>query len=83
MVSTALQSLGNNGGESALAVKLGSGIQMVVMDPMSVEAVIVEFDKLESVECKDALGRGFLRGMIAKAKAAQAEDPDDSAPTMN
>ena len=83
MVSAALQRLGNQRGESALALKTDSGIQMVVMDPMSVEEVIVEFDNLESAECKDALGRGFLRGMIAKARAAQEEDPNDAAPTLN
>jgi hypothetical protein len=55
------------------------------MDPMSVEAVIAELDNMRTDECREALGDGFLRGMIVKAKAARAaraEDPDGAA-TIN
>ena len=48
----------------------------------SVEAVIVELDNMKTDECRAALGDGFLRGMIVKAKAARAEGPD-VAPTIN
>ena len=60
----------------------GSGVQLVIMDPMSVEAVIVELDNMRTDECREALGNGFLRGMIFKAMAARAEGPD-STPTIN
>ena len=83
LVGAALKGLGSDEGGSSLAGNSGLDVRMVVMDPVSVEAVIVEFDKLQSDECKDALGRGFLRGMIAKAKAASAEDSDGDPPLMN
>ncbi len=83
LVGAALEGLGSDEGGSIPAGTSASGLRMVVMDPVSVEAVIVEFDKLSSDECKDALGRGFLRGMIAKAKAASAEDSDSDPPLMN
>ncbi len=54
----------------------------MIMDPMSVEAVIGELDNMRTDECMEALGDGFLRGMIFKALAARAEGPD-GAPTIN
>ena len=54
-----------------MAVKSGHGVNLVVMDPVSVEAVIVELDNMSTDECRKALGDGFLKGMIAKANAAQ------------
>ncbi len=69
--------------KSLLAIKSGEGVRMVVMDPMSVEAVVDELGNLETDECREALGEGFLRGMIAKAKAAGAEEPEASPPLMN
>ncbi len=68
---------------SLLAIKSGAGVRMVVMDPMSVEAVVDELGNMETDECREALGEGFLRGMIAKAKAAGAEEPEASPPLMN
>ncbi len=82
VVGGALEDLNNSRGKSVVAVDSGSGVQLVVMDPMSVEAVIVELDNMKTDECREALGDGFLRGMIVKAKAARAEGPD-SAPTIN
>ena len=82
VVGSALEDLNDSRGKSVVAVDSGSGVQLVVMDPMSVEAVIVELDNMRTDECREALGDGFLRGMIVKAKAARAEDPD-GAPTIN
>ena len=82
VVGSALEDLNDRVGKSVVAVDSGSGVHLVVMDPMSVEAVIVELDNMRTDECREALGDGFLRGMIVKAKAARAEDPD-GAPTMN
>ncbi len=82
LVGSALEDLNDSRSKSVVAVDSGSGVQLVVMDPMSVEAVIVELDNMRTDECREALGDGFLRGMIVKAKAARAEDPD-RAPTIN
>ncbi len=83
VVAAALEGLGSNGGESVPPRASAPNMGMVVMDPVSVEAVIVEFDKLKSDECKDALGRGFLRGMLAKARAARAENANQETPLLN
>lgn len=82
LVGSALADFNDSRSKSVVAVASGSGVQLVVMEPMSVEAVIVELDNMRTDECREALGDGFLRGMIAKAKAASAEDPD-GAPTIN
>ena len=82
VIGSALEGLNDRRSESVVAVDSGSGVHLVIMDPMSVEAVIVELDNMRTDECREALGDGFLRGMIAKAKAARAEDLDD-APTIN
>ena len=82
VVGCALEDLNDSRGKSVVAVDSGSGVQLVVMDPMSVEAVIVELENMKTDECREALGDGFLRGMIVKAKAAKAEGPD-RAPTIN
>ncbi len=82
VVGSALEGLNDSRCKSVVAVDSGSGVHLVVMEPMSVEAVIVELDNMRTDECREALGDGFLRGMIAKAKAAGAEDPD-GAPTIN
>ena len=82
VVGGALEDLNDSRSKSIVAVDSGSGVQLVIMDPVSVEAVIVELDNMRTDECKEALGDGFLRGMIVKAKAAKAEDPD-GAPTIN
>lgn len=76
VVGGALEDLNDSRIKSVVAVDSGSGVQLVIMDPMSVEAVIVELDNMRTDECREALGDGFLRGMIVKAKAARAEDPD-------
>ncbi len=82
VVGGALEDLNDSRSKSVVAVDSGSGVQLVIMDPMSVEAVIVELDNMRTDECREALGDGFLRGMIVKAKAARAEGPD-GAPTIN
>lgn len=82
VVGCALEDLNGSRGKSVVAVDSGSGVQLVVMDPMSVEAVIVELDNMKTDECREALGDGFLRGMMVKAKAARAEGPDRT-PTIN
>ena len=82
VVGGALKDLNNSRSKSVVAVDSGSGVNLVVMDPMSVEAVIVELDNMKTDECREALGDGFLRGMIVKAKAARAEGPD-VVPTIN
>jgi hypothetical protein len=82
VVGSALEDLNDSRSKSVVAVDSGSGVQLVIMDPMSVEAVIVELNNMRTDECREALGDGFLRGMIVKAKAARAEDPD-GAPTIN
>ncbi len=82
-VGDALNNFGDDGRKSFLAVKSGAGVNLVVMDPVSVEAVIVELDNMNTEECREALGDGFLKGMVAKAKAAKAGTPDDSPPTIN
>ena len=82
VVGNALEGLNDSRSKSVVAVDSGSGVNLVIMDPMSVEAVIVELDNMRTDECREALGDGFLRGMIVKAKAARAEDPDN-APTIN
>ncbi len=74
---------GQNAGKSVPGLSSGARIQMVVMDPVSVEAVIGELDNMKSDECKEALGRGFLRGMIAKARAARATGRADDGPLVN
>jgi len=53
------------------------------MDPVSVEAVIVELDNMKTDECREALGDGFLKGMIAKAKVADTDSTDANAPILN
>ena len=83
VVAEALEGLDGDRGEAAPSAGSAPNVRMVVMDPVSVEAVIVEFDKLKSDECKDALGKGFLRGMLAKARAARAEGPDQETPLLN
>ena len=83
VVAAALEGLGNDRFEAVPSGASAPKVRMVVMDPVSLEAVIVEFDKLKSDECKDALGKGFLRGMLAKARAARAEDPNHDAPLLN
>ena len=82
VVGGALEDLNDSRSKSVVAVDSGSGVHLVIMEPMSVEAVIVELDNMKTDECREALGDGFLRGMIVKAKAASAEDPDN-APTIN
>ena len=82
VVGSALEDLNDSRSKSVVAVDSGSGVHLVVMDPMSVEAVIVELDNMRTDECREALGDGFLRGMIFKALAARAEGPD-GAPTIN
>ena len=79
VVGGALEDLNNRRSKSVVAVDTGSGVHLVVMDPMSVEAVMVELDNMKTDECREALGDGFLRGMIVKAEAARAEGP----PTIN
>jgi hypothetical protein len=78
-VGDALENLADTGNKPFLAVKSGVGVNLVVMDPVSVEAVIVELDNMRTDECREALGDGFLKGMIAKAKAAKNDTP----PTLN
>ena len=87
-VAKALEEASSAERKSMLAIKSGEGVRMVVMDPLSVEAVIDELGNLETVECREALGEGFLRGMIAKAQAAEigaagTEEPEASPPLMN
>ena len=82
-VGDALQGLAENERKSFLAVKSGAGVNLVVMDPISVEAVIVELDNMKTDECREALGDGFLKGMIAKAKVAKINGQDDTTPTVN
>ena len=79
VVGGALEDLNYSRSKSVVAVDSGSGVHLVVMDPMSVEAVMVELDNMKTDECREALGDGFLRGMIVKAEAARAEGP----PTIN
>ncbi len=83
VVGVALNNLGDHGRKSFMAVKSGAGVNLVVMDPVSVEAVIVELDNMRTDECREALGDGFLKGMIAKAKAAKAGAPCGVPPTVN
>ncbi len=82
VVGGALEDLNDSRSKSVVAVDSGSGVHLVVMDAMSVVAVIVELDNMKTDECREALGDGFLRGMIVKAKAARAKDPDDP-PAIN
>lgn len=82
-VGDALQGLTERERKSFVAVKSGVGVNLVVMDPVSVEAVIVELDNMKTDECREALGEGFLRGMIAKAKAAKAAERDRTPPSVN
>jgi hypothetical protein len=82
-VGDALNNLGDDVRKSFMAVKSGAGVNLVVMDPVSVEAVIVELDNMNTDECREALGDGFLKGMVAKAKAAKAGTPDHSPTTIN
>ena len=82
-VGAALESLASSARKSVMAVKSGAGVDLVVMDPVSVEAVIVELDNMRTDECREALGDGFLKGMIAKAKAAQSDVPGGTPPTVN
>jgi hypothetical protein len=82
-VGDALNNIGDNERKSFMAVKSGHGVNLVVMDPVSVEAVIVELDNMRTDECREALGDGFLKGMVAKARAAKESTPDGSPPTIN
>ena len=82
-VGEALNNIGDDGRKSFMAVKSGHGVNLVVMDPVSVEAVIVELDNMSTDECREALGDGFLKGMVAKARVAKAGAADDSPPTIN
>ena len=78
-VGDALENLADTERKSFLAVKSGVGVNLVVMDPVSVEAVIVELDNMRTDECREALGDGFLKGMIAKAHTVKKNTP----PTLN
>ena len=82
-VGDALQGFAENERKSFMAVKSGGGVNLVVMDPVSVEAVIVELDNMKTDECREALGDGFLKGMIAKAKVATAATTGAEAPILN
>ncbi len=82
-VGDALANLGSHERKSFMAVKSGAGVNLVVMDPVSVEAVIVELDNMSTDECREALGDGFLKGMVAKAKAANLSPPGGTPPTIN
>ncbi len=82
-VGDALETLASTERKSFLAVTSGTGVDLVVMDPMSVEAVIVELDNMRTDECREALGDGFLKGMIAKARVAKAGTRGGGPPTMN
>ena len=82
-VGDALEGFAENERKSFMAVKSGNGVNLVVMDPVSVEAVIVELDNMKTNECREALGDGFLKGMIAKAKVAKLATADADAPTLN
>ena len=82
-VGDALQGFAENERKSFMAVKSGGGVNLVVMDPVSVEAVIVELDNMKTDECREALGDGFLKGMIAKAKVATAVTTGAEAPILN
>ncbi len=82
-VGAALENLAGNERKSFMAVKSSAGVNLVVMDPVSVEAVIVELDNMSTDECREALGDGFLKGMVAKARAAKVGAPDGSPPTIN
>jgi len=82
-VGEALNNIGDDGRKSFMAVKSGHGVNLVVMDPVSVEAVIVELDNMKTDECREALGDGFLKGMIAKAKVADTDSTDANAPILN
>ena len=78
-VGDALENLADTERKSFLAVKSGVGVNLVVMDPVSVEAVIVELDNMRTDECREALGDGFLKGMIAKAQTVKK----NTTPTLN
>ena len=82
-VGDALQGFAENERKSFMAVKSGGGVNLVVMDPVSVEAVIVELDNMKTDECREALGDGFLKGMIAKATVATAATTGAEAPILN
>ncbi|MHA1569457.1 MAG: hypothetical protein ACTSXZ_08295 [Alphaproteobacteria bacterium] len=82
-VGDAMEGFADNERKSFMAVKSGNGVNLVVMDPISVEAVIVELDNMKTDECREALGDGFLKGMIAKAKVANTATTDAGAPTLN
>ncbi len=82
-VGEALTNIGDDGRKSFMAVKSGHGVNLVVMDPVSVEAVIVELDNMNTDECREALGDGFLKGMVAKARAAKLGALDDCPQTIN
>ena len=82
-VGDALEDFAGNERKSFMAVKSGTGVNLVVMDPVSVEAVIVELDNMKTDECREALGDGFLKGMIAKAKVAKGVNGAGGAPTLN
>ena len=82
-VGDALEDLASNERKSFMAVKSDTGLNLVVMDPVSVEAVIVELDNMKTDECREALGDGFLKGMIAKAKAATGTTGENTPPTLN
>ncbi len=82
-VGNALEGFAENERKSFMAVKSGNGVNLVVMDPVSVEAVIVELDNMKTNESREALGDGFLKGMIAKAKVAKTATADANAPALN
>ena len=51
-VGDALNNIGDNDRKSFMAVKSGHGVNLVVMDPVSVEAVIVELYNMRTDECR-------------------------------
>ncbi len=81
-VGDALEGFAENERKTFMAVKSGNGVNLVVMDPISVEAVIVELDNMKTDECREALGDGFLKGMIANAKVAKTATAAAGAPTL-
>jgi len=82
-VGDALDDFASNERKSFMAVKSGTGVNLVVMGPVSVEAVIVELDNMKTDECREALGDGCLKGMIAKAKVAKGDTGENTPPTLN
>jgi hypothetical protein len=83
VVGDVLENFAGTERKSFRSIKSGVGVNLVVMDPVSVEAVIVELDNMSTEECREALGDGFLKGMIAKARAAKLTAMDGTPPTIN